>query len=100
MTIEWVIYFIIEIAFVVFFVMSCYNADILYRFNNENIDLRHGLDIAIEFSIVIIGIFILYIWNVGKITDLQICFCSHIAPFLIITGITAIISTSKRIKIK
>ena len=99
---EWLIYFIIELALLSFFVVSCYSADKLISQHQEDISLKYGLNIAIECVVVCVGIFLgLLFYNkiyLSKdMSKLQACFCGHISPFLIITGITALIATSHRI---
>ena len=94
---EWLLYFIIELALIAFFIVSCYNADQLIKFKNEDIQIRNGLNIAIECVIIFIGIYLGFIWYKGNISKLQICFFGHISPFLILTGLAALSATSKRI---
>lgn len=95
---EWVIYFIIILALISFFVVSCYNADRLIRFHDEDFNIRNGLNIAMEIVILCIGAYLLVIWKTGKISELQICFSGHIGIFLLMTGITTMAATIKRIK--
>ena len=96
--IEWSIYFIIELALITFFIVSCYNADRLIRFHDEDVDIRNGLNIAMEIVIIFIGIYLLVIWKTGNISELQVCFCCHIGIFLLMTGIATMAATSKRIE--
>ena len=94
---EWLLYFTIEIALIAFFIVSIYN---IVRLNEPHVDdpqLKYGLNIAIECVVIIIGIFLGGIWWKNKITNLQLCFCGHLSPFLIITGIAAIVATSKHL---
>jgi len=98
LTSEWVIYLVVELAFIVFFIISCYNADKLNRLHEDDISLKYGLNVAIECTVVFIGLYLGFIWYTGRVSTLQVCFCGHIAPFLIVTGITALITTAKRIQ--
>jgi hypothetical protein len=98
--IEWFIYFIIVLILFTFIAISVYNIVKLYEFHEDNILLKYGLNIAIECMLIFIGFFIFRIISAkGRLSNLQLCFCYHVAPFLIITGITAVISTSKRVEI-
>lgn len=96
-TIEWLIYCIIELALVAFFIVSCYNADRLIKYKDEDINIRNGLNISIECVIIFIGLFLGYLSYNKNVSKLQLCFFSHISPFLVLTGITALSSTIKRI---
>ncbi len=97
-SLEWFVYFIIILALISFFIISCYNIDKLVRFHNEDVALKNGVNIAIECVVIFIGIFLFVIWYRGKITKLQLCFCGHVSIFLILTGIAALSATSKRIQ--
>jgi uncharacterized membrane protein YidH (DUF202 family) len=96
--IEWSIYLIIELALIAFLIVSCYNADRLIRFHDEDTNIRNGLNIAMEIVIIFIGIYLLVIWKTGSISKLQICFCCHIGIFLLMTGIATMAATSKTIE--
>ncbi len=96
-SIEWTIYFIVILALIIFFIISCYNADRLIRLHDEDVDIKHGVNIAIECTLIFIGCFLFMIWYKEKISKLQLCFCGHISIFLILTGIAAISATSKLI---
>jgi hypothetical protein len=99
-SIEWLLYFIIELSLIAFFIVSCYNADKLIRYKNEETEIRNGLNIAIECVIIFVGFYIGMLWYIGlkHISKLQICFCGHIAPFLVLTGLAALSATIKRIE--
>lgn len=101
-SVEWVFYFIIEIALIAFLIISIYNTNKLVKFHEEDNSLKEGLNIAIECTVILVGIYLGFIWwkvyiKKNKLSTLQACFCGHISPFLIITGITTMIATSKRI---
>ncbi len=96
---EYILYSSIEIMFFIFFIISCYTTDRLNRFHQEDPDLRYGLNVAIECTVIFIGLYLGFIWKNGKVSKLQLQFCAHICPFLIITGITTLIATSKRIEL-
>ncbi len=92
---EWLLYFIIEISLIVFFVVSCYNVSK----KEEDTEIKFGLNLAIECAVLFIGMFLLYIvYNGGKLSKLKLCFFKHISPFLVVTAITAMISTVKHYK--
>jgi hypothetical protein len=95
---EWLWYFIIILALIAFFIVSCYNADRLIRFHDEDTDIRDGLNVAIECVIILVGFCLFAIWRQREITKLQLCFCGHISIFLILTGAAAMAATSKRIE--
>jgi len=95
---EWILYLIIIIILIIFFGISCYNADRLIRFNDNDTDIRIGVNVAIECIIIFIGFYLLMIWKQGTISKLQTCFCGHIAIFLILTGAAAIAATAKYIE--
>lgn len=95
---EWSIYFVVELALFAFFCVSCYNADRLIRFHDEDVNVRNGLNVAMEIVVIFIGIYLLVIWKTGKISALQTCFCCHIGIFLLMTGIATMAATSKRIE--
>ncbi len=94
---EWIVYFIIILALIAFFIISCYNADRLIRFHDEDTDVKNGVNIAIECVIIFTGFFLFMIWYKGEISKLQLCFCGHVSIFLILTGIASMSATSKRI---
>ena len=98
-SIEWLVYFTIELILISFFIISIYNVIRFEVYHDEDLSLRNSLNLAIECMIIFIGFFIFYITkNKGKVTELQQCFCKHLSPFLILTGITAIVATSRRLK--
>ena len=82
---------------IAFFCVSCYNADRLIKYHDEDINIRNWLNLATECIIVFVGFYIGYICYKKDITKLQICFFGHISPFLILSGLAAISSTTKRI---
>lgn len=96
---ESLLYFSIELILIIFFIISCYNTDRLIRFKDEDVNLRNGITIAVESVVIFIGLFLFYIWHRNKkLSQLQMCFFGHIAPFLILNGIFALIGTIKRIE--
>ena len=95
---EWLLYFIIELLLIVFFCISCYNADRLIKLGDEDTNIRNGLNVAIECVVIFIGIYLGFIWYRKDVSKLQLCFFGHISPFLILTGITALSATAKRIE--
>lgn len=94
---EWLLYFMIELLLIAFFCVSCYNADRLIRLKDDDTSIRDGLNIAIECVIIFIGVYLGVICYKKNVSDLQLCFFGHISPFLILTGITALSATAKRI---
>jgi hypothetical protein len=97
-SVEWILYLIIELSLIIFFIISCYNADRLIQFKNDDSAIRNGLNIAIECIIIFVGIYLGVIWYKGSVSKLQLCFFGHIAPFLILTGFAALSTTAKRIE--
>jgi hypothetical protein len=95
---EWIVYFIIILMLIAFFIVSCYNANRLIEFHEVDIDVKNGVNIAIECVIIFTGFFLGMIWKNNGISKLQLCFCFHVSLFLILTGISALIATSKRIE--
>jgi D-alanyl-lipoteichoic acid acyltransferase DltB (MBOAT superfamily) len=100
---EWVLYLIIELALIAFFVVSCYNANRLIKFKDNDAAIRNGLNIAIECVIIFVGCYLGFIWykityRKGSVSKLQSCFFGHIAPFLVLTGLAALSATAKRIE--
>jgi hypothetical protein len=97
-SIEWFIYFMIELLLISLFILSVYNVIKFDEYHQQDILLKDIMNITVECILIIIGLFMIKIIYTKKINDLQICFCRHIAPFLILTGITTIINTSKKIQ--
>lgn len=102
---EWLLYFIIEVSLIVFFVVSCYNLDQFVRLHKKDTNIRNGLNIAVECTLVLVGLYLFFVSNKKiesdgfvKLSQLQVCFFSHIAPFLVVTGITSMVTTSKIIE--
>jgi len=91
-------YFIAYILLPAFFILSIYNLVQLERNNREDELLRSSINIAIECTIIFIGFLLFSIWHKGEITETQLWFCGHISIFLVLTGITSIIPTAKRIE--
>jgi hypothetical protein len=94
---EWLLYFLIELALISFFIVSIYNVSQVYTHNSAN-ELKEGLHIANACVLIFIGFFVGMIYYNGKISKLQICFCGHITPFLILTGIAVVVSVSKQME--
>lgn len=98
MNVELFIYKIVALTLVVFFIISVYNLVQLKVENNPETYLRLSLDIAIECMVIFIGFFVAIIFFNKKVNKNQIWFCKHVFLFLIFTGITALIATSKKIE--
>jgi len=93
------VYASIIFLLIILFCISCYNTDRLIRFHEDDTDIKFGVNIAIECILILAGIFLLMIFFRNKFDKFDICFCGHIAIFLILTGITTMISTAKRIEL-
>jgi len=102
-SLEWLLYSIIILALMSFFIVSCYNADQLIKFDKPNQPIRNGVNIAIECVIIFIGFYLFSMWyrkTIYKlpVSDLQICFNLHLSIFLIMTGAAAMATTVKHIE--
>jgi len=93
---EWFVYLIVIISLFSFFIVSCYNAYKLFKYGDEDTNIRDGLHIAMECVIIFVGIYFMTLKN--KITKLQLCFCSHVGLFLLFTGITTMIATARALE--
>ena len=95
---EWVLYLVIILLLISFFIVSCYNANKLITLHDEDIDIRNGVNIAIECVIIFVGFYLFVLWYKQSVTHLQLCFCGHISIFLILTGAAAMATTAKHIE--
>jgi len=92
---EWIFFTTIEIILLVFFIISIINLANLKERGLDDKLLRTSVNIGIECIIIIIGFFMFTIYrNKGIMSQVQIRFCLHLFPFLVLTGITALISSS------
>lgn len=101
---NWVILYTVALILVIFFCISIYNLVQLREHGKQDLDLRTSVDIGIEFVLIFIGFFVLSIWikahykDEKLLTKTQVKFFMHISPFLILTGITAMVPTVKRLE--
>ncbi len=94
--IEQGLYIFIEILLIVLFIASIYDVIMLHVYEHNDKILRAILNICISSVLIFFGLFVsVKMWKNTKITEIQKSFIKHCCPFLIVTGITMIIISSK-----
>jgi hypothetical protein len=94
------LYIIIQAALIIFFVISIINIILLHTHGKDDERLRSIQSIGVGTICIFIGVFSFYkLYRKSPLTQDEIDFLKACAPFLVVTGISSIIVSSKRLKI-